>query len=278
MDQTAMKSSVRRAGWSEKENNLLWETADEAQQQGLPLKQVFEKIAVQTGRRPNSIRNYYYAQVRQREGNHAPTARFVPFAEQEVTALVEQVLRARAKGKSVRSCLQEMANGDHSLMLRYQNKYRSVLKNRPELIEQIIGQLKEEGIECPPPEVRSQVRGTLTEACERLETTAHSVSDGELIRVCDVLTRLMLSGRSTEGHAVQMDRMNVRLDLTRMALGERIRSLNQLCEAVNGLTTYLKEYLIQEENARRDGLNDFCTRLTEQIGFVESCVTEAQQA
>ena len=28
----------KRAGWSEQEANLLWETADEAQQQGLPQK------------------------------------------------------------------------------------------------------------------------------------------------------------------------------------------------------------------------------------------------
>ena len=80
----------RHSGWSEEENKLLWETADEAQQQGLPLKQVFERIAAQTGRRPNSIRNYYYAQVRAREGVPAPMPRFVPFEEEEVEALVEK--------------------------------------------------------------------------------------------------------------------------------------------------------------------------------------------
>ena len=46
----------RRSGWSDYENRLLWETADEAQQQGLPLKAVFERISEKTGRRPNSIR------------------------------------------------------------------------------------------------------------------------------------------------------------------------------------------------------------------------------
>ena len=56
MEQVISKMG-RRTGWSESENKLLWETADEAQQQGLPLKAVFEQIAQQTGRRPNSIRN-----------------------------------------------------------------------------------------------------------------------------------------------------------------------------------------------------------------------------
>ena len=35
----------RRTGWSDDESRLLWETADEAQLQGLRLKAVFERIA-----------------------------------------------------------------------------------------------------------------------------------------------------------------------------------------------------------------------------------------
>ena len=105
----------RRSGWSDRENQLLWEMADEAQQQGLPLKAVFEQIARQTGRRPNSIRNYYYAQVRQHDGGEPRPARFVPFTQQEVDWLMEQVLVARSAGQSVRSCLQKLSGGDHSL-------------------------------------------------------------------------------------------------------------------------------------------------------------------
>ena len=84
----AIPRTGRRSGWSEMENQLLWETADEAQQQGLPLKAVFERIAEQTGRRPNSIRNYYYAQVRQREEGDRHPARFVPITQQEVDWLM----------------------------------------------------------------------------------------------------------------------------------------------------------------------------------------------
>ena len=76
----------RRTGWSDDESRLLWETADEAQQQGLPLKAVFERIAEKTGRRPNSIRNYYYAQVQKREGGAQRPARFVPFTQQEAVS------------------------------------------------------------------------------------------------------------------------------------------------------------------------------------------------
>ena len=113
----AFARAGKRSGWSEAENQLLWETAEEAQHQGLPLKVVFERIAEQTGRRPNSIRNYYYAQVREQGGDQHP-ARFTPFTQQEVDWLMEQVLIARAAGQSVRACLQKLSGGDHSLMLR----------------------------------------------------------------------------------------------------------------------------------------------------------------
>ena len=274
MEQTAMKIS-RYAGWSEQENNLLWETADEAQQQGLPLKQVFEKIAEQTGRRPNSLRNYYYAQVRQREGDARVSARFVPFEEQEVISLVEAVLRARAKGQSVRSCLQEMSGGDHSLMLRYQNKYRSVLKNRPELIESLMEKLKEEGIECPPPEVRARLHGTVEQGTIALCTAARETTDAELIRACDVLTRLILVGRSGESNVVQMDRMNVRLDLYRLALDEKTRAIEGLCEAADRLTVGVKEYLVKSAEEKRETLTAFCEQLAGNLGLLEGRITAA---
>ena len=279
MEQTTLSAmSGRHSGWSEEENKLLWETADEAQTRGLPLKLVFERIAEQTGRRPNSIRNYYYAQVRQRAGGSGPAPRFVPFEEGEVNELVEQVLRARAAGRSVRACLQEMAGGDHSLMLRYQNKYRSVLKNRPELIEEIVGRLKEEGVECPSPEIRTRVHGTVEQACGCMENAARSVSDAEVIRACEVLTRLILSGRSEEKGAVQMDRMNVRMDLYRMALSEKSRMIEEICSAADRLTVGIKEYLILSDAEKHANLPEFCAEMSERIGGLESRISAANTA
>ena len=267
----------RHSGWSEEENKLLWETADEAQLKGLPLKQVFDRIAEQTGRRPNSIRNYYYAQVRQREGDQAHAPRFVPFAEDEVEALVEQVLRARAEGHSVRSCLQEMSGGSHSLMLRYQNKYRSVLKNRPELIEKILSKLHEEGVDCPHPEGRPRLSSSVDQAAALLEGAAKSVSDAELIRACEIFARMILSGRGEEKNAGQMDRMNVRLDLYRLALGEKMRLIDNLCETADELTMGLKDFLVLDEENQRQSLPGFCADMREKLGAFESSVSAAQQ-
>ena len=201
----------RRSGWSENENKLLWETADEAQQQGLPLKAVFEQIARQTGRRPNSIRNYYYAQVRQHDGSEARPARFVPFTQQEVDWLMEQVLVARSAGQSVRSCLQKLSGGDHSLMLRYQNKYRAVIKSRPDYVKDMVDRLNEQGVACDTPQVNHRVRADLQASGEALTAEARRSGDAELARACDVLTQY-LRGRRVGGKGGNIGRTGCGVD------------------------------------------------------------------
>jgi len=188
----------RRAGWSDAESSLLWETADEAQQQGLPLKAVFESIAEKTGRRPNSIRNYYYAEVRRRKGDGDVTARFVPFTDDEVEWLLIEVLKGRAEGMSVRACLQKLAKGDHSLTLRYQNKYRAVLKNRPDYVKKLVERLNREGIMCTTPEVNHRARESAADAAKKLTESAYRSGDAEIVRACETLTALIDATRKDE--------------------------------------------------------------------------------
>lgn len=287
MEQAVVKSG-KRTGWSSQESALLWETAEEAQKQGLPLKQVFERIAGQTGRRPNSIRNYYYAQVRDQVGADQCAARFVPFTDTEVNELMEHVLRARARGQSVRSCLQQLSHGDHSLMLRYQNKYRSVLKARPELVRRIVEELNREGVACEAPQVHSRARSTLDDACRQLSASARQVGDQELARACEVLTRAILSGRPEQGaqpaKAAQeeaekeSDRLNVRLDLYRLAMTRQSDLMRRLSETATELTGELKEFLVLGREQRTDKLDRFCEVVTEQIGSLESLVTDSERA
>ena len=267
----AIISGARRAGWSESESKLLWETADEAQQQGLPLKAVFEQIASQTGRRPNSIRNYYYAQAQKRAGGAARTARFVPFTEQEVRNLLRAVLEERAKGHSVRSCLSRMAGGDHRAMLRYQNKYRAVIKARPDLVEETIEALKKEGVYAAAPEVAHRPRVTLQEVCKNRGEGARRQDDPELIRACEVLTRALFTQREPEP---TRSGQSVRLDLYRMALEEKERGLRTLAQAAESLAQPVKEFLGLPDQTRARELQSHCARLSERLGALEQCLQE----
>jgi hypothetical protein len=244
----AIKRMSRRSGWSDYENKLLWETADEAQQQGLPLKAVFERISEKTGRRPNSIRNYYYAQVRQREGDAAHTARFVPFTQEEVDDLMEKVLRARAAGQSVRSCLQELSGGDHSLMLRYQNKYRSVIKTRPEYVKKIVEELNAQGIECAPPQVNHRPRADMKSACQGLQEEARMQGDAELARSIEVLTKHLAGQRAAEQN-------------------ERII---QCAEAV---IDPVRDFVTKPARERAQTMDEFCAVLVTRVGELEAVVT-----
>lgn len=241
----AISKTGRRTGWSERENQLLWETADEAQQQGLPLKAVFEQIAQATGRRPNSIRNYYYAQVRNREDGHPHAARFVPFTQEEVDWLMEQVLTARAAGQSVRSCLQKLSGGDHSLMLRYQNKYRAVIKSRPDYVRALVEKLNGEGVMCDAPQVNHRSRSDLNASCVQLVDEAQRSGDAELARACDVITKYLRQRRVADA-------------------GERPGS------AAAELIAPIKDFLALPPEERARELEPFCEDLAARIGAAEA--------
>lgn len=263
---------TRHSGWSDQEDKLLWEATDEAQQQGLPLKAVFERIAEMTGRRPNSIRNYYYAQSRQKEDSQGRKARFVPFREEEVEQLLETVLRDKANGCSVRACLNRISGGDRALMLRYQNKYRALIKTKPDLVQQVVERLRAQGVDCTRPQVRE--RGSLSQACERFSGAARRTGDAELIRACDVLSRHLLGedeGTKTAGQDTsRADK--VRYDLCRMALQDAQRQSEQLCAAARPLIERIKEQLALQ-GASADP--EFLHHLAEAIGPLEEAVSMA---
>jgi hypothetical protein len=138
-----------RAGWQEAETARLFSAVQEANASGAPLRSVFESLSGDLGRKPNSIRNYYYACLRQQPHSDVHTPAFRPFTEEETHELLRQVLMARGRGMSVRACVMALSEGSHSRMLRYQNKYRTILKTRPELIAQVCSELKQEGLPCP---------------------------------------------------------------------------------------------------------------------------------
>lgn len=138
-----MKGQRGRAGWSEQETALLLNEVEQMRAQGQPLKSAFEIMAEKTGRMPNSIRNYYYAQMRSQDAEHKGA--FTPFTKAETEDLITAVLAGQAGGMSVRGVTLMLAGGDKKAMLRYQNKYRSMVKNNPEEVLRIYESMKAQG-------------------------------------------------------------------------------------------------------------------------------------
>lgn len=140
-----------RSGWKSDEEELLWNEVRKAREEGRALKSVFDIVADKTGRKPNSIRNYYYARAKENpeESNRSPA--FVPFSDQEIWDLLLNVLSAQAKGISVRACTLSMGSNDTRAMLRYQNKYRSLIKTNPALVRQVMQYMKDNNMSCYDP-------------------------------------------------------------------------------------------------------------------------------
>ncbi|NLB41337.1 MAG: hypothetical protein GX815_03610, partial [Clostridiales bacterium] len=105
-----------------------------------------------------TIRNYYYRYLHANEemmqvdtkntggesGKEEDIGR--PFTDAETRGLMREMLIAQGRGESVRGCANRLGNGNKRMLIRYQNKYRSIIAREPEYVEGIIRELEKEGI------------------------------------------------------------------------------------------------------------------------------------
>ncbi len=234
-----------RGGWQDAEIIKLREAIHSAGGNGEPLRGVFERIGNTLGRKPNSVRNFYYACIKREDGDSVPhAAPFATFTQEEVRALVREVLAARAQGVSVRACVYQMARGDRKQMLRYQNKYRSVLKNRPGLIREILAEMEDEGEKTfDPYAAQSSQAGPLY---DNLSASIQSNGDPALLGLLRGLDTL----------------------LTRAGMMEPV-PLKSACEP---MVQSVKDFLGMREDQRAAGLNAFCATLSVHVGAVENAL------
>lgn len=211
-----------KGGWRQDEIDLLFSAVQEAAQNGTPLRDVFVDVGTRLSRKPNSIRNFYYARVREMPKLRARQTPFRAFTPEELHQLLRNVLIGRGQGESVRACVTRLAGGDRAGMLRYQNKYRSILKHRPEMLMEVAGELRAEGLPCPENAAacRKYERGVKApDVLERLGT--HMDNPQARAMVENLL--LLLERRPVENPkwaAIQRenDRLKVEVDLLKMAL------------------------------------------------------------
>lgn len=121
------------------------------------LTKVFQNYGEKFGKAKGTVRNLYYALAKRSQtdeefcnkyldGKPLSVGKIIEFNDCEERALIKTVLKEKALGKSVRSAIMGITSGDAKTSLRYQNKYRNALKNKPELITEVIEELKSEGV------------------------------------------------------------------------------------------------------------------------------------
>ncbi len=114
---------------------------------------LYLKYASVSGKSVGTVRNLYYALAKKSrqdkefclkyfDGKPLKVGKIQPFNDLEERELIKQILIKKREGMSVRSAILEMTGGDAKLSLRFQNKYRGALKCKPELINEILGEIK----------------------------------------------------------------------------------------------------------------------------------------
>ena len=138
-------------GYTEEEAKNLVEFIKEGKRRGKTLTYLFETYGLKHGRAKGSVRNYYYALMKNEkgderivkllDGSQLAVEKIREFTEEEADAALRSILAEKSKGMSVRRAIFNLSGGDDKLMLRLQNKYRNTLKKQPEKIAEIAADL-----------------------------------------------------------------------------------------------------------------------------------------
>ena len=138
-------------GYTEEEAKNLVEFIKEGKSRGKTLTYLFETYGFKHGRAKGSVRNYYYALmknekkderiVRLLDGSSLSVEKIREFTQEETDEALKSILTEKSKGFSVRRAIFNLSAGDDKLMLRLQNKYRNTLKKEPERIARIAEKL-----------------------------------------------------------------------------------------------------------------------------------------
>ena len=134
-------------GYTEEEAKNLVEYIKEGKRKGKTLTYLFETYGMHNGRAKGSVRNYYYALMKNEKGDERivkllngselSVEKIREFTDEETDDAIRSILAEKSKGLSVRRSIFNLANGDDKLMLRLQNKYRNTLKKEPMRIANI---------------------------------------------------------------------------------------------------------------------------------------------
>ena len=138
-------------GYTEEEAKSLVEYIWAGKQAGKTLTYLFAAYGAAHGRAKGSVRNYYYALMKNRgkdervvkllDGKQLSVEQIREFTEEETDRVLRSILAEKSKGVSVRRAICNIAKGDDKLMLRLQNKYRNVLKKQPGRVEAIAAEM-----------------------------------------------------------------------------------------------------------------------------------------
>ncbi len=144
--------------WKESEIKNLFNCIAKTKKENKSLLEGFKEYAKKSKRKANSVRNYYYLEVENLSKNSNRAKKLgidlslhlvqqpEKFSNFDTEKLVTEILRLKCLGYSIRKACLKLANNSAEEMLRYQNKFRSVMKNNRKLYDRCLASLKKNGL------------------------------------------------------------------------------------------------------------------------------------
>lgn len=122
----------------------------------LALTTVFKNYALKVNKSWGTIRNLYYSITKKATldedfknkyltGVDFSVNKVDKFTFTEEKELIKSIVLERLKTRSTRKAVYNLSGGDDKVALRYQNKFRSAIKNNPALIEDVSKELSLSG-------------------------------------------------------------------------------------------------------------------------------------
>lgn len=188
--------------WTIDETKRLFNLCYSAAGRGSGLSEAFRQMAEETGHSVNSVRNYYYSQLKMFSlvpdvasdlGIKLVNSRreqFVTFDESEIKSLVRTVLTEKAKGNSVRKTIYDLSDGDAKLALRLQNKYRSTLVHHKSLVRDIMSELESSGTPYFDP-YEKKLSSDKSDNLSKLAEYVKTLDDGDVGRFLNLISKLV---------------------------------------------------------------------------------------
>lgn len=127
--------------WNDSETKALFSLIEKFKGEGKSRSDAFLAFSLQTGRKRNSVRNFYYKAIKELIKNKEKrdllkidiskhnVSSIKSFTKEEKVEILNKVKDLMTAGYSLRGACLKVADGDVKKMLRYQNKLRNVKVN-----------------------------------------------------------------------------------------------------------------------------------------------------
>lgn len=136
-----------KSTWTQNEIKILFNLVEKHKKENKPIIDAFYEHAKNSTRQPLSVRNFYYAKVDEIKQNQNlqnqlkiniglhEKNNYAKFDERQTQKLLEHIKKRTKQGQSIRSACLELAKGDAKQLLRFQNKYREIIKNQTTILQ-----------------------------------------------------------------------------------------------------------------------------------------------